>query len=99
MLSADYNASTFQLFGDVGYKLNVSPCSIVDPYVNLAYMRVAIDLTLGDFQPLLLLIWAGAMFMASITASFVGGSNAFTFLRSSIGRDTALIKAGFDCRR
>ncbi|MBB6261924.1 outer membrane autotransporter protein [Paenochrobactrum gallinarii] len=134
-LSADYNAGTFQLFGEVGYKLNVSQSSIVEPYVNLAYMRVhtdgfdekgthgaalavrsgslnstqstigirvATDLTVGDISALARadLGWRHAYgdVMPSITASFVGGSNAFTSLGSSVGRDTALIEAGFDLK-
>ncbi len=42
-LSADYNAGTFQAFGELGYKLNISPRSILEPYANLAYVHVRTD--------------------------------------------------------
>ncbi|MGU3576532.1 autotransporter domain-containing protein [Brucellaceae bacterium C25G] len=42
-LSADYNGGTFQVFGELGYKVNVAPRSIIEPYANLAYVRVKTD--------------------------------------------------------
>lgn len=42
-LSADYNAGTFQAFGELGYKFNVAPRSILEPYANLAYVHVRTD--------------------------------------------------------
>lgn len=42
-LSADYHGGTFQVFGELGYKLNVAPRSVIEPYVNLAYVRVKTD--------------------------------------------------------
>lgn len=42
-LSADYDAGTFQIFGELGYKYNVSPRSLIEPYANLAYVRVHTD--------------------------------------------------------
>lgn len=42
-LSADYNASTLQAFAEVGYKLNIAPRSTLEPYANLAYVRVHTD--------------------------------------------------------
>jgi outer membrane autotransporter protein len=39
-LSADYTAGTFQVFGELGYKLNNSPRAIFEPYANLAYVHV-----------------------------------------------------------
>lgn len=42
-LSADYDAGTFQIFGEAGYKINVDARSIIEPYANLAYVRVHSD--------------------------------------------------------
>jgi outer membrane autotransporter protein len=42
-LSADYNAGTFQIFGELGYKLNVSSRAIIEPYANLAYLHLKTD--------------------------------------------------------
>lgn len=42
-LSADYHAGTFQIFGEAGYKLNIDERSLIEPYANLAYVRVRID--------------------------------------------------------
>lgn len=42
-LSADYNAGTFQAFGELGYKYNLSQHSVLEPYANLAYMHVRTD--------------------------------------------------------
>ncbi|MGU3576537.1 autotransporter outer membrane beta-barrel domain-containing protein [Brucellaceae bacterium C25G] len=134
-LSADYKAGTFQLFGELGYKLNVTTSSAIEPYVNLAYMRLhskgfdekgnngaslsvhsgsfnSTQSTLGmrvstDMAIIDIPVLARADFgwrhaygdvVPSVTAAFIGGSNAFTTLGSSIGRDTALIEAGFDLK-
>ncbi|WP_235818489.1 autotransporter family protein [Brucella grignonensis] len=43
ILSADYNAGTFQVFGELDYKLNVSPRSTIEPYANLAYVHFRTD--------------------------------------------------------
>jgi outer membrane autotransporter protein len=42
-LSADYNAGTFQIFGELGYKLNVSSRATIEPYANLAYVHLRTD--------------------------------------------------------
>ncbi len=42
-LSADYHAGTFQIFGEAGYKINTSERSLIEPYANLAYVRVRND--------------------------------------------------------
>ena len=42
-LSADYNAGTFQAFGELGYKIKASERSIFEPYANLAYVHVRTD--------------------------------------------------------
>ncbi|WP_207625625.1 autotransporter outer membrane beta-barrel domain-containing protein [Paenalcaligenes suwonensis] len=42
-LSADYKAGTFQVFGEVGYKLNVSQSTVVEPYASVAYVRLHTD--------------------------------------------------------
>ncbi|MDR0253303.1 MAG: autotransporter domain-containing protein [Brucellaceae bacterium] len=42
-LSADYNAGTFQAFGELGYKHNLSQRSVFEPYANLAYVHVRTD--------------------------------------------------------
>ncbi|MGU3575313.1 autotransporter outer membrane beta-barrel domain-containing protein [Brucellaceae bacterium C25G] len=39
-LSADYRAGTFQVFGELGYKHNLSERSVIEPYANLAYMHL-----------------------------------------------------------
>ncbi|HWD12625.1 MAG TPA: autotransporter domain-containing protein [Pseudochrobactrum sp.] len=132
-LTADYRAGTFQVFGELGYKLNISPRSLIEPYANLAYvhvrtgdfdekglngaalsvhsgsmdttlstlgMRVSTGFDLGGYMTTARadLGWRHAYgdVIPATTASFVGGSNAFTSLGTSIGRDTALIETGFD---
>lgn len=42
-LSADYNAGTFQAFGELGYKLNLGPLSSLEPHANLAYVHARTD--------------------------------------------------------
>ncbi len=42
-LSADYNGGTFQVFGELGYKHDLSPRSIIEPYANLAYVHLKTD--------------------------------------------------------
>lgn len=42
-LTADYNASTFQVFGELGYKLQATEKSSFEPYANLAYIRLKAD--------------------------------------------------------
>ncbi len=42
-LAADYDAGTFQIFGEAGYKINTSERSLIEPYANLAYVRVHSD--------------------------------------------------------
>ncbi|MBB6262272.1 outer membrane autotransporter protein [Paenochrobactrum gallinarii] len=42
-LSADYNGGTFQVFGELGYKHDLSPRVIIEPYANLAYVHVRTD--------------------------------------------------------
>ena len=42
-LTADYDAGTFQVFGELGYKYNLSERSIIEPYANLAYLHVKTD--------------------------------------------------------
>jgi uncharacterized protein with beta-barrel porin domain len=39
-VSADYNAGTFQTFGELGYRLDIAPQSILEPYASLAYVHV-----------------------------------------------------------
>ena len=42
-LTTDYDAGTFQVFGELGYKHNLSERSIIEPYANLAYVHVRSD--------------------------------------------------------
>ncbi|WP_247875436.1 autotransporter serine protease [Ochrobactrum sp. Marseille-Q0166] len=42
-LLADYNAGTFQVFGELGYRLEPTEQSRIEPYVNLAYVRLKTD--------------------------------------------------------
>jgi subtilase-type serine protease len=42
-LSSNYHAGTFQLFGELGYKTNVSDRFTVEPYANLAYVNLNTD--------------------------------------------------------
>lgn len=132
-LSADYNAGTFQVFGELGYKHNLDQRSIIEPYANLSFVHVRTDSfteaghngaalsvqsdtmnttlsTLGmrvstsfDLGNMLTtaradLGWRHAFgdVIPTSTASFAAGSNAFTSSGNSIGKDTALIEAGFD---
>ena len=39
-LSADYHAGTFQAFGELRYKHNLTERSVIEPYANLAYMHL-----------------------------------------------------------
>ncbi|PWU71063.1 autotransporter outer membrane beta-barrel domain-containing protein [Ochrobactrum sp. POC9] len=41
-LNADYDAGTFQLFGELGYKLRYDK-ALFEPYTNLAYVRLKTD--------------------------------------------------------
>ncbi len=40
-LISDYDAGTFQSFGELGYKVHLGNWSVIDPYANLAHVRVA----------------------------------------------------------
>jgi len=40
--SADYDAGTFQAFGEIGYRID-TPAAAVEPFVNLAYVNVKTD--------------------------------------------------------
>lgn len=42
-LISDYDAGTFQIFGELGYKVHLGKYSIIEPYANLAHVRVATD--------------------------------------------------------
>ncbi|MGY4467676.1 subtilase-type serine protease [Bradyrhizobium sp. LB9.1b] len=42
-LSANYNAGTFQAFGELGYKLNLGPLSGLELDANLAYVHARTD--------------------------------------------------------
>ncbi|WP_245329463.1 autotransporter outer membrane beta-barrel domain-containing protein [Bradyrhizobium canariense] len=42
-LISDYDAGTFQIFGELGYKVRVGKWSVIEPYGNLAHIRVATD--------------------------------------------------------
>lgn len=42
-LSADYNAGTFQLFGELGYQTHLSERATFEPYASLAYVNVDTD--------------------------------------------------------
>ncbi|WP_407151089.1 autotransporter outer membrane beta-barrel domain-containing protein [Bradyrhizobium sp. ORS 86] len=42
-LISDYDAGTFQIFGELGYKVHVGNGSVIEPYANLAHVRVATD--------------------------------------------------------
>ena len=42
-LSADYNAGTLQVFGELGYKHSLNQRSIIEPYANLAYVHLETD--------------------------------------------------------
>jgi outer membrane autotransporter protein len=41
-LGASYHAGTFQLFGDLGYRINAGPVG-VEPFVSLAYVHLSTD--------------------------------------------------------
>lgn len=41
-LSADYDAGTFQIFGELGYKIRL-PRAVFEPYANLSYVRLKTD--------------------------------------------------------
>jgi outer membrane autotransporter protein len=41
-LSADYNAGTFQMFGELAYRTQLSKATL-EPYANLAYVRLKTD--------------------------------------------------------
>ena len=132
-LSADYNAGSFQIFGELGYKVNVAPRSLIEPYANLAYvhlhtdsftekgvngaalniqsdnmdttlstlgMRASTGFELGSVPTTARvdLGWRHAFgdVTPTSTASFAAGSSLFTATGNAIGKDTALIEAGFD---
>lgn len=42
-LSSDYNAGTFQLFGELGYRANLTERTTIEPYANLAYVNLKTD--------------------------------------------------------
>lgn len=42
-LSADYKAGTFQIFGELGYKHQVTEQFAAEPYANLAYVHLSTD--------------------------------------------------------
>ena len=39
-VSADYHGDSFQVFGELGYKVDVASQTAVEPYANLAYVKV-----------------------------------------------------------
>lgn len=41
-LNADYDAGTFQIFGELGYKIRL-PKAVFEPYANLSYVRLKTD--------------------------------------------------------
>ncbi|KAB2697611.1 autotransporter domain-containing protein [Ochrobactrum sp. Kaboul] len=41
-LNADYDAGTFQIFGELGYKVRL-PKAVIEPYANLSYVRLRTD--------------------------------------------------------
>jgi len=132
-LSADYNAGSFQIFGELGYKVHVAPRSLIEPYANLAYvhlhtdgftekglngsalnvhsdnldttlstlgMRASTGFDLGGVGTTARvdLGWRHAFgdVIPTSTASFAAGSSLFTATGNAIGKDTAMIEAGFD---
>ncbi|WOH63783.1 autotransporter domain-containing protein [Bradyrhizobium sp. BWA-3-5] len=42
-LTSDYDAGTFQIFGELGYRAHISDHSLIEPYANLAYVRIKTD--------------------------------------------------------
>ncbi|MGY3533104.1 MULTISPECIES: autotransporter family protein [Bradyrhizobium] len=42
-LISDYKAGTFQIFGELGYKIDLGKSSVIEPYANLAHVRAATD--------------------------------------------------------
>ena len=131
-LSSDYNAGTFQAFGELGYKINVSPKTIIEPYANLAYVhlktdgfsetgqngaglnvqsdtmdttfstlgiRASTEFQLGSIATIARadLGWRHAYgdVIPASRASFAG-SSSFGVSGVPIGRDTAIVEAGFD---
>ncbi|MGY4198848.1 autotransporter outer membrane beta-barrel domain-containing protein [Bradyrhizobium sp. USDA 4520] len=42
-LISDYDAGTFQIFGELGYKVHLGKYSVIEPYASLAYVRAATD--------------------------------------------------------
>lgn len=42
-LISDYDAGTFQIFGELGYKVHLGKYSVIEPYANIAHVRVATD--------------------------------------------------------
>ncbi|OYR30979.1 outer membrane autotransporter barrel domain protein [Brucella pseudogrignonensis] len=48
-LSAEYDAGTFQIFGELGYKIRL-PKAVLEPYANLSYVRLKTDAFNEDGQ-------------------------------------------------
>ncbi|MGY3131262.1 subtilase-type serine protease [Bradyrhizobium sp. USDA 4501] len=42
-LISDYDAGTFQIFGELGYKVALGKSSAIEPYASLAHVRAATD--------------------------------------------------------
>ncbi|MHC2332133.1 autotransporter family protein [Bradyrhizobium sp. USDA 4454] len=42
-LISDYDAGTFQIFGELGYKIHLGKSSVIEPYASLAHVRAATD--------------------------------------------------------
>ncbi|WP_249168302.1 autotransporter outer membrane beta-barrel domain-containing protein [Bradyrhizobium elkanii] len=42
-LISDHGAGTSQIFGELGYKVHLGKTSLIEPYANLAHVRVATD--------------------------------------------------------
>lgn len=42
-LSSNYNAGTFQLFSELGYKAKMTERSTIEPYANVAYVNLSTD--------------------------------------------------------
>ncbi len=92
-LSADYNAGTFQAFGELGYKYNLSQRSTLEPYANLAYVHVRTDgFTESDQNGAALAVQSGSM---DTTLSMLGIRAATSF---NLGNALTTVRADFGWR-
>jgi outer membrane autotransporter protein len=80
-LDANYKANSFQAFGELGYRIDVSSLTAFEPYANVSYVRLNTDgfRETGGF--------------AALTVNAQNSSNAYTTLGSRVS--TTFDLAGF----